>query len=72
MRFKNIDLTLAKTFPVTEKIKFELRMESYNATNSFNGDLPSTAFGTSAFGTITAQQPGYLGRQFQYSGRFTW
>jgi len=69
--FKNVDMTLAKNFVITEKLKFELRMESYNATNSFNGDLPSTAFGTSAFGAVTAQRPGYLGRQFQYSGRFT-
>ena len=70
--FKNVDLTLAKNFAITERVKFELRMESYNATNSFNGDLPSNAFGTSAFGAVTAQRPGYLGRQFQYSGRFTW
>jgi hypothetical protein len=72
MRFKNVDLTLAKSFAVTEGLRFELRMESYNAFNNFNGALPSTNFGTSAFGAITEQQPGYLGRQFQYSGRFTW
>ncbi|MDZ4799635.1 MAG: carboxypeptidase-like regulatory domain-containing protein [Bryobacteraceae bacterium] len=72
MRFKNVDLTLAKSFALTEHIRFELRMESYNAFNNFNGDLPSTNFGTSAFGTVNAQMPGYLGRQFQYSGRFTW
>jgi hypothetical protein len=72
MRFKNIDATLAKQFSVTERIKFELRMEAYNLSNSFNGDLPSTAFGTSAFGAVTAQRPGYFGRQLQYSGRFTW
>ncbi|MCS7025798.1 MAG: TonB-dependent receptor [Bryobacteraceae bacterium] len=72
MRFKNLDMTLAKSFVVTERVKFELRMESYNVPNNFNGDLPSTNFGTSAFGAITAQRPGYFGRQFQYSGRFTW
>jgi hypothetical protein len=72
MAFKNVDLTLAKNFKIVESVNFELRMESYNATNTFNGDLPSTSFGTSAFGAVTAQRPGYLGRQFQYSGRFTW
>jgi hypothetical protein len=72
MRFKNLDLTLAKSFSLTERIKFELRMESYNALNNFNGALPNTTFGNSAFGAITAQQAGYLGRQFQYSGRFSW
>jgi len=70
--FKNVDLTLAKNFAITEKLKFELRMESYNATNSFNGDLPSTNFGTTSFGAVIAQRPGYFGRQMQYSGRFTW
>lgn len=72
MRFKNVDLTLAKSFSITERVKFELRMESYNAFNNFNGDLPNTTFGNSAFGAVTQQMPGYLGRQFQYSGRFTW
>jgi hypothetical protein len=72
MRFKNVDLTLAKSFVITEQLKFELRMESYNALNNFNGNLPNTTFGNSAFGAITDQLPGYLGRQFQYSGRFTW
>jgi len=72
MRFKNIDLTLAKEFALTEGVSFELRMEAYNATNTFNGALPSTAFGNSAFGRVTAQLAGYAGRQFQYSGRFRW
>jgi hypothetical protein len=70
MAFKNLDLTLAKEFSITERVRFELRMEAYNATNTFNGALPSVAFGTSAFGKVTAQAPGYNGRQFQYSGRF--
>ncbi|MCC6294416.1 MAG: TonB-dependent receptor [Bryobacterales bacterium] len=72
MRFKNLDMTLAKNFHITERLNFELRMEAYNATNTFNGDLPSTTYGNSAFGAVTAQRPGYLGRQLQYSGRFTW
>jgi hypothetical protein len=72
MPFKNIDMTLAKNFKLTERVVFELRMEAYNATNTFSGDLPSTTFGNSAFGSVIAQRPGYLGRQFQYSGRFTW
>lgn len=72
MRFKNLDMTLAKSFRIVERVSFELRMEAYNATNTFNGNLPNTTFGNSAFGAITQQLPGYLGRQFQYSGRFTW
>ena len=73
MAFKNLDLTLAKEFRITERISFELRMEAYNATNTFNGALPSTSLAAgSAFGAVTAQLAGYNGRQFQYSGRFRW
>jgi len=72
MAFKNVDFTFAKEFKLQENLSFELRMEAYNATNSFNGALPSTAFGTSAFGAVTAQLAGYNGRQFQYSGRLRW
>jgi hypothetical protein len=72
MAFKNLDLTLAKEFAVTEGVKFELRMEAYNATNTFNGELPVTAITSSQFGRVVAQRAGYFGRQFQYSGRFIW
>jgi len=73
MPFKNLDMTLAKSFSITERVKFELRMEAYNATNTFNGDLPSTNFSNyTTFGTVIAQRPGYYGRQLQYSGRFSW
>lgn len=70
MPFKNVDMTLAKEFRIKEGLKFELRMESYNATNSFNGDLPVVNRNSSQFGQVIAQRPGYFGRQFQYSGRF--
>jgi hypothetical protein len=72
MAFKNLDLTLAKEFKVTEKLAFELRMEAYNALNNFNGALPVTSVGSSQMGRIVAQRAGYFGRQFQYSGRFHW
>jgi hypothetical protein len=72
MAFKNLDLTLAKEFLITERVKFELRMEAYNATNTFNGALPVTSITSSQFGRVVAQQAGYFGRQFQYSGRFIW
>jgi hypothetical protein len=72
-RFVNMDMTLAKIFPIKERIKFELRIESYNITNSFSGADPNlnVTAGTT-FGRITAQKAGVYGRQFQYSGRFIW
>ncbi|MBI3278354.1 MAG: carboxypeptidase regulatory-like domain-containing protein [Acidobacteria bacterium] len=71
-RFSNLDLTLAKEFKVTERVGFELRMEAYNATNSFMGDNPVTNINSGQFGRVVAQKRGYFGRQFQYSGRLRW
>lgn len=71
--FMNIDMTLAKMFPIKERVKFELRLESYNITNSFSGADPNLSVtGGTIFGRITAQRAGIYGRQFQYSGRFIW
>ncbi len=70
--FRNLDLTLSKEFPITEKVSFELRMESYNFTNNFKGANPSTDVNSSVFGRVVNQRAGYFGRQFQYSGRFRW
>ena len=68
-RFVNIDLTLAKMFPIHERFKFELRMEAYNALNSFTGDNPVLNINAATFGQIIAQRPGVFGRQIQYTGR---
>ena len=42
-RFVNLDTTLAKMFPIKERVKFELRMEAYNLLNAFSGDNPVLA-----------------------------
>ncbi len=70
--FHNIDLTLAKTHPITEKFKLEIRMEAYNFTNSFMGADPVTDVDSSLFGRVVEQKYGYYGRQFQYSARLIW
>ncbi|MEO8126780.1 MAG: TonB-dependent receptor [Bryobacteraceae bacterium] len=68
-RYVNIDMTLAKMFPIKERIKFELRMEAYNVVNSFTGDNPVLTPTSPSFGQIIAQRPGTFGRQIQYTGR---
>jgi hypothetical protein len=68
-RFVNIDLTLAKMFPIHERLKFELRVEAYNALNAFTGDTPVLSVTSASFGQIIAQRPGVFGRQIQYVGR---
>jgi hypothetical protein len=70
--FRNLDMTLAKEFRITERVRFELKMESYNFTNSFMGADPSTDVNSSVFGRVVNIRPGYSGRQFQYNGRFRW
>ena len=39
-RFVNLDTTLAKMFPIKERVKFELRMEAYNAAQFFQRRQP--------------------------------
>ena len=68
-RYVNVDLTLAKMFPIKERFKFELRMEAYNALNAFTGDNPVLNITAASFGQIIAQRPGVFGRQLQYTGR---
>jgi hypothetical protein len=64
----NVDLTLAKFFPIGERVRIEFRLEGYNVTNSFIPNLPGTdVLNTGTFGRSTNQ--GNLGREFQYTAR---
>ena len=71
-RFQNVDFILSKTTDITEKLKFELRMEAYNLTNSFMGTNPSTNVNAGTFGQVTSKLRTHFGRSLQYSGRFIW
>lgn len=51
----NWDLSMFKTFSVTERVKAQFRAEALNAMNTPLFRAPNTAFGSSAFGKITAQ-----------------
>jgi len=66
--FVNLDATLAKNFYIKEGVKFQLRLEGFNAlnhTNFFSGQFPSinsTTFGriTQTFGPRVVQIGGRL------------
>jgi hypothetical protein len=62
-----IDLSVAKFFPVTERVRMEFRFEAYNLTNSFVPGLPNMTVGSPLFGKSTTQAN--LGRQMQYTLR---
>jgi hypothetical protein len=63
----NLDLTVAKFFPITERVRIEFRMEAYNLTNSFVPTDPVTDVLSANFGRSINQLN--RGREFQYTGR---
>jgi hypothetical protein len=64
---QTMDLALERTFSLTEKMKFQLRGEAFNALNKTNLGTPNRYVNEPQFGTITmAMTPG---REIQLSGR---
>jgi hypothetical protein len=56
--YRTLDLMLAKTFPLTDRLRAEFRAESFNSTNTPPLANPITIFGAPAFGSIaTALDP---------------
>jgi hypothetical protein len=67
--FWQLDSTLVKYFPITERVKFELRMEFYNLPNTFQPSQPDTTVGSGVMGYSTGVAGGNYGREIQYTGR---
>jgi hypothetical protein len=79
-KFADLDATLSKDFKITEKIKTELKMNAYNATNRLNRGDPVTDIYNSSFGKALYQGspggtfgvqggtygPGNSGRQLEF------
>jgi hypothetical protein len=53
--FWNLDATLIKSFPITERFHAELKMAAYNATNRLNRGDPNTDVTSSLFGQALYQ-----------------
>ena len=64
------DLSLAKTFPISERIHFQFRAEAFNALNSPQFSNPNAVFGTAAFGSVTSTS--ISNREIQLAGRLNW
>lgn len=60
--FKEIDMSLAKHFSITERLKLEVRIEAFNVLNHVNLNAPSTDLSSASFGKATST---LLPRQFQ-------
>jgi hypothetical protein len=61
----DLDLALHKSFRVTEKVSAQLRIESFNATNTPALGPPNTVLGNPLFGQITATAVGTSSRDNQ-------
>jgi hypothetical protein len=61
----NLDLALHKSFRVSEKVSAQLRLESFNATNTPALGAPNTVLGNSLFGQITSTATGTSSRDNQ-------
>jgi hypothetical protein len=69
--FRHVDLSLFKNFPVTERVNLQFRVESFNISNTpnffiANNNSGNQQFGNAAFGTISATDPNYVPRQYQF------
>ncbi|MBS1830228.1 MAG: TonB-dependent receptor [Acidobacteria bacterium] len=51
----NLDLALAKNFPITERFRMQFRFETFNTFNRPEFGLPNTAIGAPAAGVINSQ-----------------
>ncbi len=60
------DMTLSKSFRLTERFKFEIRAEAYNAFNQINWNNPILDQTNVNFGKVIDRRPGYIGREIQY------
>lgn len=54
--WRNVDLTLAKHFKLTERFSTELRGEFFNVINHANFDIPGHTLGNADFGAISSAE----------------
>jgi Carboxypeptidase regulatory-like domain/TonB dependent receptor len=69
--FRDFDLSLFKDFTVTERATVQFRVESFNISNTpnffiGNNNTSNQEFGQAAFGSISATDPNYNPRQYQF------
>ena len=72
-RFRHIDLSLFKDFPVTERFTVQFRAEAFDITNTPNYYIQNNAgngttqLGSGSFGVISQVDPNYVPRELQFA-----
>jgi hypothetical protein len=64
------DLTMSKSFRITERFRVEARAEAYNIFNRTQLANPIVDFTNANFGKVTGKLVAYNGREVQYGLRF--
>lgn len=65
--YRHVDVSVFKTFPVSEKMNVEFRTEAFNIANSANFSNPNALLGSAPYGKITSLSPLYSPRVFQFA-----
>ena len=63
------DVTMSKSFRITERFRLEARAEAYNVFNRVQLANPTVDFTSANFGKVTAKLVAYNGREVQYGLR---
>ena len=69
--FFETDLSIYRTFSISESVKFQLRAEALNATNHANFGNPSSDINSSTFGFITSTYGPNQSRQLRFGARLS-
>jgi hypothetical protein len=71
--FRHVDLSLFKTFAVTERVGVQFRAEAFNISNTpnfyinNNAGNGATQLGNASFGQVTGTDPNYVPRELQFA-----
>jgi len=66
----NVDLAMRKQFLIREGMKFQVRVEAFNAFNRTRFDRADYHFGGGGFGQVSSLANGFHARQMQIVARF--
>ncbi len=65
-----MDMTLNKSFSLTQRYRIEARLEAYNALNNIIWDNPDVNVSSPNFGKVTRKRLAWSGREIQFGLRF--